>query len=146
MCVCVWSVYSNLAHFLLPFVLFLSFESYSALCEFWICPFLGVCVGDIFFWYVSCVFISFVSSESFDFNKFQFICFYGGGYGLSTKFWPALKSQKIPTFSSRSFISLDFTLGHWPTLSLFLCTVWVVSKILFFSFLSISISRCPSTT
>ena len=86
---------------------------------------------------------SFVSSVSFDFNKFQLISFYGWGYGLSTKFWPALKSQKIPTFSSRSFISLDFTVGLWPTLSFFLCTV-LVSKVLFF--FSISISRCPSTT
>ena len=148
--VCVWSVYSNLAHFLLPFVLFLKlWEFFSSLrildmsffeCMYWR-YFLLIC--GLCFHFLSG---SFVSSESFDFIKFQLISFYGWGYGLSTKFWPALKPQKIPMFSSRSFISLDFTLGLWPTLSLFLCTVWVVSKVLFFFSLSISISRCPSST
>lgn len=47
-------------------------------------------------------------------------------------------------FSSRGFICLDFVLGLWPTLTLFLCKVWVTFNVHFF--FSISMSRCPSTT
>ena len=134
-CVCVKCMFKSCPHFIAICLIFKLQGFFSSLqildMSFFGCMcwryFLLICV--LYFHFLSG---SFVSSESFDFNKFQFISFYGWGYGLSTKFWPALKSRKIPTFSSRSFTSLDFTLGHWPTLSLFLCTVWVVSKILFF--------------
>ena len=134
-CVCVKCIFKSCPLFIAICLIFKLQEFFSSLqildMSFFGCMcwryFLLICV--LYFHFLSG---SFVSSESFDFNKFQFISFYGWGYGLSTKFWPALKSRKIPTFSSRSFTSLDFTLGNWPTLSLFLCTVWVVSKILFF--------------
>ena len=132
----VWYLLKSLAHFLIGLLLIFKLQEFFSSLQILDMSFFGcmcwryfllICV--LYFHFLSG---SFVSSESFDFNKFQFISFYGWGYGLATKFWPALKSRKIPTFSSRSFTSLDFTLGNWPTLSLFLCTVWVVSKILFF--------------